>query len=196
MLKTRLKSTAAALSLIAAGAIAAMPALAANYTVDPAHSFIQFSTVHLGYSKLPGQFNKFSGKLEYDPEKGPEAQKISITIDTTSIDTNHADRDKHLRSDDFFKTDSMTEATFESTKFEGDANGGTVTGNLTLLGVTKEISFPIKKIGEGPDPWGGYRVGFEGEYTLARKDFGMDFQLGPKAEEINLKLMIEAIKDK
>jgi len=196
MLKTRLKSTAAAFALTAAGALLAAPVLAASYTVDPAHSFIQFSTNHLGYSILPGQFNKFSGKLEYDPEKGPEAQKISITIDTTSIDTNHADRDKHLRSDDFFKTGSMTEATFESTKFEGDANGGTVTGNLTLLGVTKEISFPIKKIGEGPDPWGGYRVGFEGDYTLTRSDFGMDYELGPKAKVVDVKLMIEAIKDK
>ncbi|MGI9353678.1 MAG: YceI family protein [Rhizobiaceae bacterium] len=190
MLKTRLISTAAALAL------SALPALSASYTVDPAHSFIQFSTIHLGYSKLPGQFNKFSGKLEYDPEKGPESQKISITIDTTSIDTNHADRDKHLRSDDFFKTGSMSVAKFESTKFEGDANGGTLTGDLTLLGVTKEISFPIKKIGEGPDPWGGYRVGFEGEYLLTRKDFGMDFQLGPAAENVDVKLMIEAIKDK
>lgn len=191
-----LKTSAIAAVVGGSLTVFAVPAWAASYTIDPAHSFIEFGTGHLGIGTVQGRFNKFSGKLEYDPEKGPEAQKVTITVDTTSIDTNHADRDKHLRSDDFFKTGSFTEATFESTKFEGDANGGTLTGNLTLLGNTQEISFPIKKIGEGKDPWGGYRVGFEGEYQLPRKEFGMDYQLGPAAETVNVRLFIEAIKDK
>jgi len=171
-------------------------AIAESYTVDLSHSFIQFRTKHLGMSWLPGQFNKFEGKLTYDPAKGPEAQKISITIDTASLDTNWADRDKHLRSADFFNVEKFPTATFESTSFKGDENGGTLTGDLTLLGVTKSISFDIKKIGEGNDPWGGYRAGFEGSYDLNREDWGMGYNLGPAAKVVELTLLIEAIKDK
>ncbi len=196
MLKSHLKRTAAVLTLAAAGAFTSLPAIAASYTIDPGHSFIKFGTGHLGIGSVQGRFNKFTGKLEYDPEKGPEAQKVNITIDTTSLDTNHAERDKHLRSGDFFSTDKFTDAKFESTKFDGDAKGGTLTGNLTFLGATKEISFPIKKIGEGKDPWGGYRVGFEGTYELPRKDFGMAYELGPSAETVKVELFIEAVKDK
>ena len=192
-MNTFLKSIALAASLSFAMPLGAQ---AANYTVDLFHSFIKFETVHLGFSKLSGRFNKFNGTMTYDPAAGPSAQSIKINIDTTSIDTNWADRDKHLRSGDFFNVEKFTTATFESTGYEGDANGGTLKGKLTLLGVSKDIEFPIKKIGEGKDPWGGYRIGFEGAYTLTRKDFGMDYNLGPQAEKVELTLQIEAIKDK
>lgn len=186
-------------TLLMAGAIAAMcgtVAGAAEYKVDLSHSAILFKTKHLGMSWLTGRFNKFEGTLKYDPSGGPEAQSISIVIDTTSLDTNWADRDKHLRSKDFFNVDEHPTATFKSTKFEGDANGGTLSGDLTMLGVTKPVSFQIKKLGEGDDPWGGYRVGFEGSYTLKRADWGMDYNLGPAAENVELELLIEAIKAK
>jgi polyisoprenoid-binding protein YceI len=192
-MNTFLKSIALAASLSFAMPLGAQ---AANYTVDLSHSFIKFETVHLGFLKLSGRFNKFNGTMTYDPAAGPSAQSIKINIDTTSIDTNWADRDKHLRSGDFFNVEKFTTATFESTGYEGDANGGTLKGKLTLLGVSKDIEFPIKKIGEGKDPWGGYRIGFEGAYTLTRKDFGMDYNLGPQAEKVELTLQIEAIKDK
>ncbi|MEO0545679.1 MAG: YceI family protein [Pseudomonadota bacterium] len=171
-------------------------AFAASYTIDPSHSFIQFSTGHLGFSKLVGRFNKFSGTMTYDPAAGPAAQKVSIQIDPSSLDTNWADRDKHLRGSDFFDVDKNTAITFESTGFDGTEAGGTLTGNLTFMGITKEISFPVTKIGEGTDPWGGYRIGFEGAYTLTRADFGMNYNLGPSAEKVEVALMIEAIKDK
>jgi len=176
----------------------ALPVMAhaANYTIDLSHSFIKFETNHLGFSKLSGRFNKFDGTMTYDPAAGAAAQSIKINIDTSSLDTNWADRDKHLRSPDFFSVDKFKTATFESTSYEGDANGGTLKGKLTLLGVSKDIEFDIKKIGEGKDPWGGYRVGFEGAYTLTRKDFGMNTPLGPKAETVDITLQIEAIKDK
>ncbi|MEM8749987.1 MAG: YceI family protein [Pseudomonadota bacterium] len=196
MLSSRFKSTAFALSLATSMGVGLIAAQAATYTIDPSHSFIKFETNHLGFSKLSGEFNKFSGTLNYDPEAGAAAQQVKVEIDTASIDTNWADRDKHLRSGDFFDVSKFTTAVFESTGYQGDANGGTLTGNLTLLGVTKEVSFPIVKIGEGKDPWGGYRVGFEGKYTLTRKDFGMDFNVGPKAETVDVTLQIEAIKDK
>ncbi len=183
-------------TLLASIALPMGSALADSYTIDPAHSFIQFKTKHLGYSWLPGQFNKFDGKMTYSADKPASEQKIIINIDTSSIDTNWADRDKHLRSADFLNVEKFPTATFESTAFDGDAAGGTVTGNLTLHGVTREISFPVTLIAEGEDPWGGYRVGFEGSYTLARKDFNLDqTNLGPAAENIELSLLIEATKD-
>lgn len=185
-------------SFASAGMLCATATIAAaeSYTVDLSHSFIQFRTKHLGMSWLPGQFNKFEGTMNYDPSQGPDAQSINITIDTTSIDTNWADRDKHLRSADFFNVDEFPTAKFESTGYEGDADGGTLSGNLTLLGVTKPISFEIRKIGEGDDPWGGYRAGFEGSFDLKRADWGMDYNLGPLAEIVEVSLFIEAIKDK
>lgn len=170
--------------------------MAAEYTVDLSHSFIQFRTKHLGFSWLPGQFNKFEGKMTYDPAKGPAGQSISITIDMASVDTNWPARDKHLRSPDFLNTEKFPTATFTSTGYDGDANGGTLSGDLTLHGVTKNISFAITKIGEGKDPWGGYRAGFEGKYNLTRADFDMNYNLGPAAAVVELHLMIEAIKDK
>ena len=169
---------------------------AASYTIDPSHSFVKFETSHLGVSKLSGRFNKIVGKLMFDPAAGDGSQSVEVSIDTNSLDTNWADRDKHLRSGDFFNVEKFTNATFKSTKFSGDASGGTLTGTLTFLGVSKNIKFPITKIGEGKDPWGGYRVGFEGIYKMTRKDFGMDFNLGPAAEVVDVTLQIEAIKDK
>ena len=169
---------------------------AASYTIDPSHSFVKFETSHLGISKLSGRFNKIVGKLMFDPAAGDGSQSVEVSIDTNSLDTNWADRDKHLRSGDFFNVEKFTNATFKSTKFSGDASGGTLTGTLTFLGVSKNIKFPITKIGEGKDPWGGYRVGFEGTYKMTRKDFGMDFNLGPAAEFVDVTLQIEAIKDK
>ena len=187
-----------ALGIALSGVIGApsIAANAANYTIDPSHSFIEFRTKHLGYSWLTGRFGKFSGTMNYDPAGDASAQSVKVSIDTSSVDTYWAARVKHLRMNVFFNTAANAVATFESTGYSGDASGGTLKGNLTILGVTKEISFPIAKIGEGKDPWGGYRVGFEGSYTVTRKDFGMDFNLGPQAEKVEVSLMIEAIKDK
>ncbi|MCP5082450.1 MAG: hypothetical protein GY948_12210 [Alphaproteobacteria bacterium] len=196
-MKARILRVASAAALAATLFVAApMSSNAAEYTVDLSHSFVHFRTKHLGMSWLIGQFNKFEGSMNYDPAAGTDAQNISLTIDAASVDTNWADRDKHLRSGDFLNTDKFPTVTFKSSKFEGDEKGGTLTGDLTLLGVTKSISFPITKIAEGKDPWGGYRAGFEGKYNLARKEFGMGYNLGPAAEIIEMHLMIEAIKNK
>lgn len=177
-----------------AAALAAAPARAAEYGVDPDHSFIQFRTQHLGFSWLAGRFNRFDGSLTYDPAAGPAAQAIRVTIDAASLDTNHAERDKHLRGGDFFDVERFPTVTFVSTGFAGGAGGGTLTGDLTLLGVTRSIAFDVRLIGEGDDPWGGYRAGFEGTYVLKRRDFGMAYDLGPAAEDVEIHLMIEAIR--
>ncbi len=169
---------------------------AAEFTIDPTHSFVEFKTKHLGFSWLSGRFNTLKGTMQYDPSKGEAAQKISIEIDTASVDSNHAERDKHLRSADFLDVKKFPKATFVSTGYKGNADGGVLSGDLTLHGVTKNISFEIRKIGEGADPWGGYRAGFEGTYTLTRKDFNMGYNLGPAAEKVELDLWIEAIRNK
>ena len=172
----------------------ASPASAAEYKIDAGHSFINFRTKHLGFSWLVGRFNHFEGTMNYDPSAGPDAQNISLTIDAASLDTNHAERDKHLRDRDFFNVAEHPTITFKSTAYSGDKNGGALTGDLTLLGVTKSISFAVRLVGEGEDPWGGYRAGFKGAYTLIRKDFGMGYNLGPAARTVEIELLIEAIR--
>ena len=168
-----------------------LSAQAADYSFDKkgAHQFIQFRVQHLGYSWLYGRFNDFDGTFSYDADK-PESAKVSVTIDTSSVDSNHAERDKHLRSDDFLSVDKFPEAKFESTAFDGK----TLTGNLTLLGVTKPVQITVEKIGEGKDPWGGYRAGFEGRTTFAMADFGIKKSLGPKSANVEMILSVEGIK--
>ncbi|MGQ0657605.1 MAG: YceI family protein [Chromatiales bacterium] len=170
-------------------------ASAAQYKIDPAHAFIQFRIAHLGYSTLAGRFNKFSGNFNWD-QQDPEASQISVTVDTASIDSNWAERDKHLRGDEFLDVEKFPEATFKSTKYTGDATGGKLEGVLTLHGVSKPVALDVKVIGEGPDPWGDYRAGFSATTTITRADFGLAYDLGPAAETMNFDLFIEGIRQK
>ncbi|BBW91238.1 MULTISPECIES: YceI family protein [Pseudoalteromonas] len=169
---------------------------AAEYVIDTkgAHAFVNFKIKHLGYSWLHGRFNTFDGEFNYDAEK-PNASQIMVNIDTTSLDSNHAERDKHLRGKDFLNVDKYPTATFKSTKitFNND-DSGKVTGDFTLHGVTKSITFEIDKIGEGQDPWGGYRVGFEGETSLKLSDYGINYNLGPASTHVDIGLFIEGIR--
>ena len=176
-------------------AFAAPAADAAEYSIDSGHSFVQFKISHIGVSWMIGTFEKVSGSFSFDPEAGPEAQSITVEIDTASVDTNHAERDKHLRSADFLNVDEFPTATFVSTGYEGDSESGVMKGDLTLHGVTKPVGIAVKKVGEGKDPWGGYRAGFEGSVTIARKDFDMGYNLGPAAETMELFLFIEGIRN-
>lgn len=181
-----------ATSILSVGLFGTMiSAQAADYAFDKkgSHQFIQFRVQHLGYSWLYGRFNNFDGTFSYD-EADPKNAKVSVKIDTSSVDSNHAERDKHIRSDDFLNVDKFPEATFESTSF----NGKTLTGNLTLMGVTKPIYIEVEKIGEGKDPWGGYRAGFEGKTTFAMADFGVKKNLGPKSANVEMILSVEGIR--
>jgi len=178
-----------ALVLAAAGA----PAPAAEYKIDPAHAFIQFRISHLGFSTLAGRFNDFSGSFTWDKE-APEDSSIEVEVDTASIDSNWAERDKHLRGEDFLHVDEYPIATFSSTGYSGDAEGGKLEGELTLHGVTRPIVLDVEHVGEGPDPWGGYRAGFKGTTELRRADFGIDYDLGPSAETMTFDLYIEGVR--
>lgn len=180
--------------LLLAGAAA--PTYADDYLIDTknAHAFVQFRISHLGYSWLYGRFNDFDGKFSYD-EKNPAAAKVEVNIRTSSIDTNHAERDKHVRSKDFLDVGKFPTARFVSTGFEDKGNGkATLKGNLTLHGVTKPVSIDVEHIGAGPDPWGGQRRGFFGTTRLVLKDFGIDYDLGPAAREVYLDLSVEGVK--
>lgn len=169
---------------------------AADYVIDTkgAHASINFRIKHLGYSWLIGRFNKFEGSFSYD-EKNPAASRVKVTIDTASIDSNHAERDKHLRSNDFLDTSKYPTAEFVSTSFEEQGDGkALLKGNLTLHGVTKQVTIEVKQIGAGADPWGGYRRGFLGTTSLALKDFGITYNLGPASQEVELTLSVEGIR--
>lgn len=170
------------------------PAQAADYEIDTAHSFINFRTLHLGYSWLVGRFNRFEGGMTFDSGGEPVDQSIDVTIDTTSLDTNHATRDRHLRGGRYLDVDTHPTARFVSTGFDGDASGGILTGDLTFMGETRSIAFEVTLIGEGGDPWGGYRAGFEGSFVLTPADFGLNYNLGPGAEQVIVEMLIEAVK--
>ncbi|WP_407926929.1 YceI family protein [Cellvibrio polysaccharolyticus] len=177
-------------------ALASLPAMADKYVIDTkgAHASINFEIQHLGYSWLTGRFNEFSGEFNYDP-KDVAASKINVTINTNSVDSNHAERDKHLRSDDFLNVAKFPTATFVSTKIvQDDGEEFDIIGDLTLNGVTKSVTIEVDKIGEGKDPWGGYRVGFEGETEIRLKDFNIKQDLGPASQSVKLKLHVEGIK--
>lgn len=176
--------------------IMSLPALADTYVIDTkgAHASINFSIKHLGYSVLTGRFDAFSGEFTYDPAK-PEASTVSVTIDTGSINSNHAERDKHLRSGDFLNVEKFPKATFVSTKIvPDDKDEFDIVGDLTLNGVTKSVTIEVEKVGEGKDPWGGYRAGFSGETEIKLKDFNIKMDLGPASQTVKLELEVEGVK--
>lgn len=169
---------------------------AADYVIDTegAHAFIQFRVSHLGYSFVEGRFNTFAGTFSFD-DKNVAAAKIELTIDTKSVDSNHAARDKHLRSGDFLNVDKHDKATFVSTKIVPKTAGQfDVVGNFTFNGITKEITINAQKVGEGQDPWGGYRAGFTGTSAINLSDFAIKNILGPKAETVALSFVVEGVR--
>lgn len=190
------KKQLAAITLGSIGLLG-LPAFADDYTIDTvgAHASINFAIKHLGYSVLTGRFDTFSGDFSYDPAK-PEASKINVTIDTNSVNSNHAERDKHLRSDDFLNVAKFPKSTFVSKKIVmgADKTKFDVVGDFTLNGVTKSVTITAKKVGEGKDPWGGYRAGFEGTTELKLKDFNISKDLGPASGTVALSLNVEGVK--
>lgn len=183
-------------ALVLGSALMGGQAMAADYAIDKQgqHAFVNFKISHLGYSWLYGTFKDFDGTFSYDAAN-PEASKVNVTLKTASVDTNHAERDKHLRSADFLNVSKHDTATFESTSVKSTGEGtADVTGNLTLNGVTKPVVIAAKFIGEGKDPWGGYRAGFEGTTTLKLKDFDITKDLGPASETVELIISVEGIR--
>ncbi len=195
MFNATLKKSVAALALGAA-MLSAGHAMADDYAIDKKgqHAFIDFKISHLGYSYIYGTFKDWDGSFSFDA-KNPEASKIDVTLKTTSVDTNHAERDKHIRTADFLDVAKYPEAKFVSTSVKSTGEGkADVTGDLTLHGVTKPVVIKATFLGEGKDPWGGYRAGFEGTTTIKLKDFDIQKDLGPKSQELELQISFEGVK--
>jgi polyisoprenoid-binding protein YceI len=190
-----LKKTLVALALGSA-LFSATQAMAADYVIDKKgqHAFVNFKISHLGYSWLYGTFKDFDGSFSFDAGQ-PEASKVKVNLNTASLDSNHAERDKHIRSDDFLNVSKYPSASFESTAVKSTGTGtADITGNLTLNGVTKPVVIAAKFIGEGKDPWGGYRAGFEGSTSLHLKDFDIQKDLGPASQDVQLIISVEGVR--
>jgi polyisoprenoid-binding protein YceI len=173
--------------LLALAMLAPMQLLAANYVIDKEgqHAAVLFKASHLGFSYNVGRFKSLEGKFSYDKNKA-SASTASVTIDAKSVDSNHAERDKHLRSDDFLDVAKYPTITFSSTGYQAGSENDTLKGKLTLHGVTKEVEIAVNHIGEGKDPWGGYRSGFEGRLAIEASDYGMPEWVGTIIIELNV----------
>jgi len=183
-------------SLALGSALCAGPALAADYAIDKEgqHAFVNFRISHLGYSWLYGTFRDFDGSFSFDAAN-PAASQVQVSIRTASLDSNHAERDKHLRSADFLNVGAHPVATFKAkaVKPTGERTFD-ITGDLSLNGVTRPVTIQAGFIGEGKDPWGGYRAGFEGTTRLKLKDFAIATDLGPASQEVELTLSVEGVR--
>ena len=191
-MRTLLKSSALALALMTSSAVMAKTE---NYKIDPTHSFVQFKASHLGFSWLFGRFNDVKGELVFDSEDISKSQ-VSVTIDTNSLDSNHAKRDKHLKSDDYIDASKFPEATFKSTKVSQKGEDIMISGELNFRSISKTLDIKAQLIGAGDDPWGGNRRGYQGIATFDMTDFGMKGKAGTARSQIELRLFIEAIKKK
>lgn len=191
------KKTALATAFGVAALVGVSQVQAADYAldIDGQHAFVQFKINHLGFSYLLGSFESFEGQFHYDPEN-LEAASVEMEVDVTSLNSNHAERDRHILNSDFLDADAYPTATFVSTGFEPGGEGeGMLSGELTLKGETREIEMPVTLIGEGDDPWGNYRAGFEGSTTLTLADFGIDMSSFPEAmHELELYVTFEGVR--
>jgi polyisoprenoid-binding protein YceI len=198
------KDSATTATATPAAAVAVAPELAAltgDYTIDPAHSTLGFVARHAMVTNVKGKFLDFSGSLHLDGTN-PAASTASLDIKMDSIDTGSADRDGHLKSADFFKTDEFPTMTFRSTKAE--ALGGDdyrITGDLTILGTTRPITIDLEFNGAAKDPFGNERVGFEGKAEILRSEWGLTWNAALEtggvlvSDKIKLNFDISAIKN-
>ena len=186
--------TVVATSFVAALSLVAFPAHAAKYDVDSAHSAVLFKIKHLNVSYSFGQFKGVGGEYAFDPEN-PEVNVIEMLVDIGSIDTANKDRDEHLEGDDYFKAETYPTAEFKSTSWKktGDMEYE-VTGEFTLLGVTKTITVPVEHVGSGEGMRGEYRSGLISEFFIKRSDYGMDHMLEALGDEVKIVVSIEGIR--
>jgi polyisoprenoid-binding protein YceI len=174
--------------------------ISGDYTIDPTHTRLGFSTRHAMVTTVRGQFTDFAGTAHIDAAN-PANSSVSLTIQTASIDTGVADRDAHLRSADFFNADENKEITFSSTKVERDGDDWVVTGDLTIKGETKPVTIGFEYTGSARDPFGNLRVGFEGGTTINRKDWGLTWNAALEtggvlvSDKIKLEFDVSAIRN-
>ncbi|MEZ0089092.1 YceI family protein [Streptacidiphilus sp. EB129] len=176
------------------------PELSGTYTLDPAHSRIGFVARHAMVTKVRGSFNEFTGTAVVDAEK-PEQSSVSLSIQVASIDTRNADRDGHLRSNDFLAMDEYPQITFASTGVKLSDGSVQIDGDLTVRGVTKAITLDFDFEGAATDPFGNHRLGFEGSHAISRKDYGITWNAPLEtggvlvSDKITLEFEISLIKN-
>jgi polyisoprenoid-binding protein YceI len=169
-------------------------AMAADYTIDPTHTYPNFTVSHLGFSTMHGRFNKTSGSMSMDRAKGTGS--VEVVIDVASVDTGMEKRNKHLRSPDFFNAAEFPEMTYKSTKVTFQGDGAKVEGNLTMKGVTKPVTLDVKSINCGVHPFSKKDVcGFDATAQIKRSDFGINYGLPAIGDVINITLEMEAVKN-
>lgn len=198
-----MKLTLSALALLTfvafgplAGARTAAAAPADKFSFDKAHTQIFFSVSHLGYSFSTGKFTGFDGSFHFNPDK-PEQGKVDVTIDTNTITMDDEAWEKHLKNEDFFNVEKFPAMTFKSTKIEKTGeNTGRITGDLTLLDVTKPVTLDVIYNKSGIHPYSKkYVAGFSATGKLNRSDFGMTYGLPGVGDEVSISIEVEGIRD-
>jgi polyisoprenoid-binding protein YceI len=171
-----------------------------TWKIDPSHSHLEFAVRHLMISTVKGRFGVVEGTVQTD-EANPAKADVSVTIDAASIDTREAQRDAHLKSADFFDVASFPTLTFRGGRVAGEPGDRfTLTGDLTIHGVSREVTLDVTSEGRGKDPWGGERAGFSAHTKIKRSDFGLTWNQLLEAggfavgDEVKISLDVELIK--
>jgi polyisoprenoid-binding protein YceI len=178
----------------------ALTDITGSYTLDPTHSRIGFVARHAMVTKVRGAFTEWEATADIDAAN-PAASSVNLTIKAASVDTGVADRDGHLASPDFFDAQTFPEITFVSTDVSRDGDEWRITGDLTIKDVTKPVTIVFEETGSAKDPFGNLRVGFEGETTVNRKDWGLSWNAALEtggflvSEKIKLEFDISAIRN-
>jgi polyisoprenoid-binding protein YceI len=168
--------------------------------IDPTHSSAEFAVKHMMVATAKGRFTKLEGAIQLN-EASPAASAVTATVDTTSVDTGQAQRDGHLRTDDFFNAEKFPTATFRSTRVEQvDEENAKVYGELTIRDVTKDVVFDVEFEGQGQDAYGKQRAGFTATTAINRLDYGIKWNPALEAggfavsNRVKLTLHIAAVK--
>jgi len=169
-----------------------------TWTIDPAHTQAEFGVRHMMISTVRGRFAEVAGTITVDPND-ISSSSVDVRIGANSIDTGNGDRDRHLRSPDFFDVETHPEITFRSTGVSAADGKLQVHGDLTIRGTTRQVVLDAEELGAGVDPWGQRRVGFRGETRIHRKDFGLSWNQALEAggvlvgDEVRITLEVQAI---
>jgi len=171
---------------------------AQTWTLDPAHSQVEFGVRHMMISTVRGTFREMEGTLFID-EDDPGSSLVEVEIDAASIDTRNDDRDTHLRSEDFFAVESFPTLTFKSREVKQEGDELQIVGDLTIKDQTREVVLEGEELGRGTDPWGNPRVGFRAETAINRKDFGLTWNQALESggflvgDKVTISLEVQAI---
>ena len=171
---------------------------AGTYEIDPAHSVVEFQVRHLGLAKVRGQFDSFSGTIEIGED--PLESRVDVSIDAASIDTRDENRDSHLRSADFLDVENYPTLEFHSTEVDTGREQPLVRGDLTVRGVTRQVTLELEFEGAATDPWGNYRLGCSAATDINREDFGLTWNQALETggwlvgKSVRIELSVEAVR--